>query len=201
MGLHIIRSFFDEADLIAREINRIDAQLGVKRLMPSLICQKMLIVAEDKRAWMHCGIDPLAILRSIALTMIGKPHGGSTILQQLIRTITGRYKRTLRRKLSEILLACLVARRVHRSVYPRVYLSIAYYGAGMEGYDKAVERINDRYESDLHAASMIVARLKYPEPRKKSTTKQALISRRERFLLEKYNEYKNSRIFSHVEAI
>ncbi|MDU8502445.1 transglycosylase domain-containing protein [Pseudomonas syringae] len=201
MGLHIIRRFINEADLISKEILRIDAQLGLKRLMPSLICQKMLILAEDKRAWRHCGVDPLAMLRSIALTLIGKPHGGSTILQQLIRTITGQYERTLRRKTSEILLAYLVAGRVHRSIYPRVYLSIAYYGAGMEGYDKAIKKINGGLESDLHAAAMIVARLKYPEPRKTSLAKQALISRRESFLLGKYKGYKNTRIFSHVEAI
>ncbi|MGE6384308.1 transglycosylase domain-containing protein [Pseudomonas sp. NPDC078416] len=201
MGLRIIRCFSDKADLVSKEILQIDAQLGKKRLMPSLACQKMLILAEDKRACRHRGIDTLAILRSIALTLIGKPHGGSTILQQLIRTITGRYERTLRRKLSEILLAYLVAGRVDRSIYPRVYLSIAYYGADMESYDKLIAKVITSSEDDLHAAAMAVARLKYPEPRKVSFTKQALISRREKFLLKKYKELKNTRIFSHVETV
>jgi membrane carboxypeptidase/penicillin-binding protein PbpC len=201
MDFHIIRWFSDKADLISKEILQIDAQLGKERLMPSLVCQKMLILAEDKRAWKHCGIDVLAMLRSVALTLLGKPHGGSTILQQLIRTITGRYERTLRRKFSEILLSYFVASRVDRSVYPRVYLSIAYYGTGMNGYDQMIKNVKNSTEDGLHAAAMAVARLKYPEPRQISLTKQVLISRREKFLLEKYKKLKDTRIFSHVEAV
>ncbi|NWE50451.1 transglycosylase domain-containing protein [Pseudomonas gingeri] len=201
MDLYVIRYLNEKADTISKEILYIDSLLGGKRLMPSLSCQKMLILAEDKRAWRHCGFDVLAILRSIVLTLSGRPHGGSTILQQLIRTITCRYERTLRRKFSEILLAYLVAGRVDRSIYPRVYLSIAHYGTGMESYDKLVGKLKISSEDNLRSAAMAVARLKYPEPRNASPVKRALISRRENFLLEKYGQLKNTRIFSHVETI
>ena len=201
MQFNIIRVFRDSAESISQEIHQIDSELGNTRLMPSLACQKMLILAEDKRAWKHCGVDFVAILRSIVLTVLGKPHGGSTILQQLVRTLTGRYERTFARKYSEILLSYMVAAKVDRSIYPRVYLSIAYYGTGIENYDKLIDQIRNSPEDELQFAAMAVARLKYPEPRQKSPLMQTLILRREKFLIRKYRMSKDTRIFSHVKAV
>lgn len=169
--------------------------------MPPIVCQKMLILAEDKRASRHCGFDVIAILRSLILTGIGKPHGGSTILQQLIRTITGRYEKSIKRKITEIALAYLVARKVDRSIYPRVYLSIAYYGTGLEGFDKFYNNKRSIYRDEIHLASMAVSRLKYPEPSIANSFKHEKISVREKHLTNLYLSNPNTRIYSYVEAV
>lgn len=195
-----MKNLINEADFLASKILEIDGELGINRKMPSLMCQKILIVAEDKRAWKHVGFDILAIFRSLFLTSIGKPHGGSTILQQLIRTLSGRYEKSVNRKIREIVLSYLVAKRVPRHIYPRVYLSIAYYGTDMENYDKLIERKQKILKDDLHMAISIVARLKYPEPKKISIVKRNLILKREKFLLKKFQSVKDKRIFSHVQA-
>ncbi|WP_420848436.1 transglycosylase domain-containing protein [Phytopseudomonas seleniipraecipitans] len=169
--------------------------------MPPIDCQKMLILAEDKRASRHCGFDVVAIIRSLALTGLGKPHGGSTILQQLVRTITGHYEKSLKRKITEILLAYLVAQKVDRSLYPRVYLSVAYYGTGMEGFDKFFAKKGNDSCDEIHLASMAVARLKYPEPAKPNCSKHEKISVREKHLRNIYLNSSNTRIYSYVEAV
>lgn len=188
------------SDDIAETICQIDGQLGRNRIMPPIECQRMLILAEDKRASKHCGFDVFAIIRSLTLTALGKPHGGSTILQQLVRTITGNYDKSIKRKATEILLAYLVGKKVNRSVYPRVYLSIAYYGTGMENFDKFSAKRGCTAKNSVQLASMAVARLKYPEPEKLNSLKHKKIQIREQHLVDKYRNTKNTRIYSYVEA-
>lgn len=126
----------------------------------------MLIVAEDHRYGMHPGVDPISICRATWRSVFcGRREGGSTIAMQLVRVITGRYERTLGRKIAEMILAVGVSRLVNSSDLPRLYLVVAYYGWRMNGLAQAAQRlgINLSIVSRVDAAG-IVARLKYPEP-------------------------------------
>jgi penicillin-binding protein 1A len=126
-----------------------------------------LILGEDHRFHSHFGCDPIALLRAIwQSTFRQRRQGGSTIAMQLVRTITGNYQITIKRKIAEIILAILVTKQYCKQDILSVYLEIAYLGWNMHGVKQACNRLNINIKnlSDAEAAS-IIARLKYPEPK------------------------------------
>ena len=130
------------------------------------MCQ-FLVAGEDHRFQIHPGVDPIALCRALWKTVFyGRRQGGSTIAMQLVRTVTKRRDRTYRRKLLEIVLAVRLTQHFGRGRLPPLYLWIAHYGWRMNNFHEACLRIgiDPLLASDLDAA-MLVARLKYPEPR------------------------------------
>lgn len=124
---------------------------------------KVLLIAEDHRNNLHYGVDPLAIIRCIYLRLIRKiVQGGSTIEQQLVRVLTGRYERTLRRKLREQVIAILVKKKVKDTdELGKAYLYCAYFGHAKVGFFNLLD-------SEKKDASELIARLKYPTKKMKS---------------------------------
>lgn len=104
---------------------------------------------------------------------------------QLVRTLTGKYEKTVFRKLSEIVLAIRLTRYIDRHRIPIIYAWVAYYGSGMNNYKQACSRLGlgTGLMSDLDA-SKLVARLKYPEPREYSAQRESKIRLRAMHLLE-----------------
>ena len=47
---------------------------------------------------------------------------------QLVRVLTGRFERSWRRKIDEMVLAVLLTRHVPSNELPALYLSVGYYG-------------------------------------------------------------------------
>ena len=141
-----------------------DGYLGT--LMPPVLRQA-LIAAEDHRFYDHRGVDPIALLRAFyQFLCYGRLQGASTIEQQLVRTVTNRYERTLRRKLGEILLATCVGEILSKEETSGLYLMVAYYGWGMEGLCRACGSIGVNLCSmSAFDAASLVARLKYPRRR------------------------------------
>ena len=128
---------------------------------------KLLILGEDQRIQSHLGVDPIALVRSIWMTCVyRRRQGGSTIAMQLVRTITGTYERTIRRKITEIILAVRLTQAFDRMDISRIYLWLAYYGWNMHGFQQAYEKIEQATRTGSRIASAnLVARLKYPQPR------------------------------------
>ena len=152
------------------------------------MCQ-LLVAGEDHRFHHHCGVDPMALCRAIWKTFFcGRRQGGSTIAMQLVRTVTGRYERTWRRKLLEMVLAVRLTRHIGRDRLPTLYLWVAYYGWRMNGFKQACLRLRfaPLTESEFESA-MLVARLKYPEPLSLSRERKQRIQRRTAHLLSLRN--------------
>lgn len=117
-------------------------------------------MAEDHRNELHFGVDPIAILRSVKVRLLqGERQGASTIEQQLVRTITGRYEKTPRRKIREQVLAVMLNSRFSKSDMAGCYLKVAYYGVSLSGA-KGVKSLRAKIHE--HAEVHIVAHLKYP---------------------------------------
>lgn len=159
--------------------------------VPPVVAQQLLVSGEDHRHAGHPGFDLIAIGRAIwRRVTCGSREGASTIEQQIVRTVTGRYELTFRRKVREIVLAVLVAQRFPKSVLPPVYLAIAYYGWRMNGYRQACRRLQldpDRLSSQ--EAAGLVARLKYPEPMTAPLTRRVQIERRGKHLLRLHRQH------------
>ncbi|MBS1159596.1 MAG: Monofunctional biosynthetic peptidoglycan transglycosylase [Proteobacteria bacterium] len=148
----------------------------------------MLIVAEDHRFWSHAGVDLQSLARAAWKMLRGnKIEGGSTIAMQLVRVLTGRYQRTLKRKLIEIIFALGITKIIGKNDIPRIYLMIAYYGWQMNGIKQAAIRLNfDPKSITSYLAAEIVARLKYPEPQTPSIDRIKKIKTRASYILQRH---------------
>lgn len=144
----------------------------------------MLIIAEDHRFTKHGGVDFKALLRSTIKTFCFKQiQGGSTIEQQLVRVLTGRFDRSITRKYKEIILASHITKVLAKKQVLLFYLGVAYFGTNKVGYNNA---IGDRHSvSDMDIAG-VIARLKYPEPLISSERKKILLQNRTRYIYNKY---------------
>lgn len=137
----------------------------------------VLIAAEDHRNPIHYGIDPIAIIRCIYLQLTkGIIQGGSTVEQQLVRTLTGRYEKTLRRKLREQVVAILLNEAVkNKNEIGKAYLHCAYFGHAKVGFFNLSN-------SDRKDASELIARLKYPTRKDEEPRDNEKIKRRKEYI-------------------
>ena len=102
-----------------------------------------VIAVEDHRYYLHPGVDPVALARAVFYNAgpgDGR-QGGSTITQQLARTLYLSNTRTYTRKVKEaalaVLLEVLLSKREILELYlNRIYLGSGYYG--MEAMSRAV---------------------------------------------------------------
>ena len=141
---------------------------------------KCLVAAEDHRNAFHLGIDPIAMLRAIYVRLLlGHIQGASTIEQQFVRVISGRYEKTLARKVYEQMLAVAVSRRRSKHQIATAYLSVAFYGSARIGLAGLRTRLGNNLslakQNDIRG---MIARLKYPEPLKPTSAWQQKIRRR-----------------------
>lgn len=143
-----------------------------------------LIAAEDHRSPIHPGVDPISMLRALLVWIrAGKLQGASTIEQQLVRVIVGRYEWTAQRKIKEQMLAIALSRKRTKARIAEAYLSVAFYGSGQYGI-RAIRGVcgPDLDSSCQDSISHIVARLKYPKPLNPSVEWQLKASRRVEYI-------------------
>ena len=160
-------------------------RLAAGEVRPNQSMCRLLVIGEDHRIALHPGVDPLALCRA-AWRTYGRQRreGGSTVAMQLVRVLTGRFERSWRRKAEEIILAILVTGHVPSDELPALYLSIGYYGWGMNGFAQACRRLCIDPEScSLQESASVIARLKYPEPRSCTAGRRLQIARRSEYLI------------------
>ena len=100
-----------------------------------------VMAAEDHRFLLHMGVELRSVLRAVSGMVTGRFSGGSTIEQQLIRVVRGRYEFTVGRKLTEILLALAIYGRFKKAEIAEIYAEIAYYGWHGSGLESIASRL------------------------------------------------------------
>ncbi|MEM5947000.1 penicillin-binding protein 1C [Spirochaetia bacterium 38H-sp] len=110
-----------------------------------------LIRYEDKRFYLHGGIDSVAILRAIKLnTSKGAIiSGGSTITMQLARLARKGQARTIIEKIIEAWMAIRIERKYSKEEILRLYASHAPFGGNIVGIEAAAWRYFARQLNDL----------------------------------------------------
>ncbi len=100
---------------------------------------KALIATEDERFFKHGGIDLKGIARAAFenLKNLKIKQGGSTITQQLVKMVFLSPKRTISRKLKEIVLAQEIEKKLSKKDILELYLNYAYFGEGAYGIKTA----------------------------------------------------------------
>lgn len=172
-----------------RKLERILHDLFSQEHVAPEIAQQILILAEDHRFFQHHGVDIISICRAIwRRATTGAIEGGSTLEQQLVRILTGRYERTLQRKVREVCLASLVTKAIPKSEIPSLYLSVAYFGWRMNGFAQACGRLGfNPQQLSLNQAAEVISRLKYPQPRLPLRQRSESIQRRKSHLVARYH--------------
>jgi 1A family penicillin-binding protein len=89
-----------------------------------------VLIAEDRRFWTHPGVDLLAVARALHVNVKRGElrQGGSTITQQLARTLFLDARRTWARKLREAVIALILEARYSKSRILETYLNTVYLG-------------------------------------------------------------------------
>jgi len=173
---------------IRRDIGRCLDVIDATTLRAPPLFITALVSAEDHRHELHCGVDPLAMIRALVVRVrSGRIQGGSTIEQQFVRVACGRYERTLTRKLREQLLAIAVARRRSKRQIAESYLSVAFYGSCLQGTAGLLTVCG----ADLHTANQrhvfgVIARLKYPEPSQPTLQWETVLQRRIQYIERRF---------------
>ncbi|MCX6864774.1 MAG: transglycosylase domain-containing protein [Verrucomicrobia bacterium] len=171
---------------VKMKIQAIQNQLHINGT-PSIpgVLQEMLVYGEDHRFFQHRGYDMRALLRAAYRTISGHPQGGSTIAQQLARVVTGRFDRSIYRKLRELRLAVRITESFPREQIPALYLMVAYFGWRMNGLVQAYHRLKlSPIELSDEQAAGLIARLKYPEPRMSPESRTRQIAKRTAHILK-----------------
>ncbi|MCO5142462.1 MAG: PBP1A family penicillin-binding protein [Oligoflexia bacterium] len=91
---------------------------------------KGIVLTEDQRFLEHSGIDPRGILRSIYVNIRSGAYvqGASTITQQLARNIYLSRKKTIRRKIKEMIMSVMLEFKFSKDEILEKYLNEVYFG-------------------------------------------------------------------------
>ena len=115
--------------------------------------QKAFIAAEDRRFYQHHGIDERGIIRAFIgnLAEPGRPQGGSTITQQVVKNNLVGEDVTYERKIREMIVASRLEATLSKNEILELYLNSAYLGRGSWGVEMAARSYFGKPAKDAHA--------------------------------------------------
>jgi penicillin-binding protein 1A len=101
--------------------------------------QKAFLAAEDRRFYQHKGIDERGLIRAFIgnLASSGRPQGGSTITQQIVKNLLVGEDLTYERKIREMILASRVEYALSKGEILELYLNSVYLGRSSWGIEMA----------------------------------------------------------------
>src|SRR5215831_7916320 len=130
------------------------------------VVQKAFIAAEDRRFFEHHGVDERGIIRAFIgnLGGSGRPQGGSTITQQVVKNLLVGDDVTYERKIREMIVASRVESTLSKQEILELYLNLAYLGRGAWGVEMAARSYFGKSAQDLTLAegAMLAGLLKGP---------------------------------------
>jgi len=97
------------------------------------------IAMEDRRFYVHDGIDPVGLARALLLDLRARKAvaGGSTISQQTAKIVYTAQERTMSRKLTELIDAAGLEQSLSKKQILELYLNRIYLGSAAYGVDGA----------------------------------------------------------------
>ena len=133
--------------------------------IPGLV-QKAFVAAEDRRFFEHHGVDERGIIRAFIGNFAnpGRPQGGSTITQQVVKNLLVGDDVTYERKIREMIVASRVESTLSKPEILELYLNSAYLGRGSWGVEMAARSYFGKSAKNLTLAegAMLAGLLKGP---------------------------------------
>lgn len=145
------------------------------------VMKDAMLATEDRRYYGHVGIDPVGLARSVWVRVEeGKwKQGGSTITQQLARTVFLNNSRTFGRKIREAVLALALEWNFSKDQILELYLNKVYFGGGAYGIDSASRKFfgHPGTEITLPEAAIIAGLVKAPSHYAPTADAEAAVGR------------------------
>ncbi|KRB80804.1 penicillin-binding protein [Sphingomonas sp. Root710] len=146
--------------------------------------KKAMVAVEDRRFYMHPGIDPIGMGRAAWVAWQRKGEGrrlqgASTITQQLARNIFLTNAYSFGRKFREVILALAMERKFSKQQILELYLNRVYFGGGAYGIDAASRKFFDHGAATLNLgeSAIIAGLVKAPSHYSPTADRQAAIDR------------------------
>jgi penicillin-binding protein 1A len=116
--------------------------------------RQAFISAEDDSFYEHQGVDTNGILRAFVNNLIagGKVQGGSTITQQVVKTVLLTPQKSYERKLKEIILSTRLETEMSKDDILTLYLNHIYLGSSAYGVAAAADEYFGKSIEDLTLA-------------------------------------------------
>jgi len=120
------------------------------------IIKKAFIAVEDKDFYKHPGISLKGIIRAIYLNLKkgDLKYGGSTITQQIVRNRFLSQKKTITRKIKEIILALIIEKKYSKDEILAAYINNVNFGEGRYGIKSASEFYFNKDIKDLNLSEI-----------------------------------------------
>lgn len=124
------------------------------------------LAAEDRNFYQHRGVDFQAILRALFIDIISgrAVQGGSTLTQQYVKNSLLSSKKTVDRKIKELILALEIEAMFSKEEILTLYLNEIPYGSNNYGIQAAAQAYfaKNARDLELHEAAMLAALPKAP---------------------------------------
>ena len=130
------------------------------------VVQRAFVAAEDKRFFEHRGIDERGLVRAFVVNMMqpGRPQGGSTITQQVVKNLLVGDDVTYERKIREIIVTSRLEKTLTKQEILELYLNSIYFGRNSWGVELAARNWFGKSIKDvsLAEAAMLAGLVKGP---------------------------------------
>ena len=149
---------------------------------------KAFIAAEDARFYEHGGVDLLGIARAFFKNVQEGAivQGGSTITQQVVKSLLLTPERTFTRKIKEALLAYRIDQSLSKNEILYLYLNQIYFGSGAYGVEAAARTYFDKHANELNLSEAALLAGLPKAPNKYSPIRRFPIAReRQRYVLQR----------------
>jgi len=160
----ITHVYSDAGDVIAELFEERRIVVPVSRMPKQLI--QAFVAAEDSNFFKHKGIDVASIIRAAVKNIEagGIVQGGSTITQQVAKSLLLTPERKFKRKFKEAILAYRMENRLSKEEILYLYLNQIFLGHGAYGVQAAAENYFDKDVDELTLAecSMLAGMPKAP---------------------------------------
>jgi penicillin-binding protein 1A len=145
------------------------------------VMKDAIVATEDRRFREHIGIDPIGVLRSFFVrAQTGRwKQGGSTLTQQLARTVFLNNDKNFSRKAKEALIALALEYKFSKSQILELYLNKVYFGGGAYGVDAAARKFfgHEGKQLSLGEAAIIAGLVKAPSHYSPTADQKAAVDR------------------------
>jgi penicillin-binding protein 1A len=152
----------DFADVFEPGNRRVWVPLGT---VPDYV-QKAFVAAEDRRFFQHHGVDERGVIRAFISNLAnpGRPQGGSTITQQVVKNLLVGDDATYERKIREMIVASRLESTMSKQEILELYLNSVYLGRGSWGVEMAARSYFGKSAKALTPAegAMLAGLLKGP---------------------------------------
>jgi penicillin-binding protein 1A len=128
------------------------------------VLQDAVIASEDERFFSHGALELRSTLRAASHYFAGSRQGGSTLTQQLARTILLKKENSLHRKLLEAVLAVRISSLLTRSEILTRYMNVVPHARNIYGFNDAALYYFGVHVRDLTLAEAALLVGMLPEP-------------------------------------